>query len=159
MNITVDNRTKTKVLGFLIKRKVTKLLRCIPKEHLIGLNRVVIVNEIATKKGEQIGGIYKRKDDDQPCLIELSMSVIFKGMPRILYFLPFIPDFTLADVLYHEIGHHYRERLTHGISKQRGEIFAENYRTEMLKKRFRRWTFLFIPLAPLIKYLKNKLKE
>lgn len=159
MDLSAENKSKDKVIGFIIKRKVNKLIRAIPKEHLIGLEKIIILDEIPNNKRRDIGGLYRQKQKNQPCSIELSVSVIFKGMPRIFFFFPFIPDFSLADVLYHEIGHHCHKRLTHGIKKEREESFAEKYRSEMVKKRFKWWAPFFIPFSPLIRFLNKKVNK
>lgn len=159
MNLITENRSKNRIIGFVIKRKINKLIRVIPKEHLIGLDKIIILDGIPNNRRRDIGGLYKQRQKNQPCSIELSVSVIFKGMPKILFFFPFIPDFSLADVLYHEIGHHCHKRLTHGIRKERQEAFAEKYRSEMVKKRFRWWAPFFIPFSPLIRLLNKKVNK
>jgi hypothetical protein len=90
-----------------------------------------------------------RKD---PSWIEIAIEEIFRGMPRPFFFLPFIPKFKLANVLFHEIGHHFQQ-VTHGVSKREREAFADAYRKNMLKRAFWGWRFVLYPLRPFIYWL------
>ena len=156
MHLITENRSNHKIIGCLIQRKINKLLRIIPQEHMVGLEKIILVDEITDKREADIGGIYTKNNINHLGIIKLSMNVIFKGMPKILFFFPFIPDFSLADVLYHEIGHHYQKSLTHGIKKKSQEPFAEKYKKDMLKKSFWGWRFFLKPLAPFVRYLANR---
>lgn len=158
MSLSVEDRLENSLVGFITARRVKKLLRVVPREHLIGLEKIVILNEIRDKKKRRVGGIYREKSNEQPCSIELAIDRIYHGMPRILFFLPFAANFSLADVLYHEIGHHYHKIFTHGVKQHKQEHFAENYSKEMVKRRFKWWSFVFMPLAPFIRYLHKKVK-
>jgi hypothetical protein len=79
-------------------------------------------------------------------------------MPSIFFHLPFLAKFILAGVLYHEIGHHYHLRLTHGVTKNQREDFADEYRKKMLRRTFYWWLLLLRPLRPLIHRLRNSRK-
>lgn len=155
MSLKIDNQLQSGIHGFNIEKIVAKLLRVVPKEDLVGLERIVIVDQI-TK--EETLGIYKYKHNFKPTSIEISFKSIYKGMPKFLFFLPFIPKFLLADVLYHEIGHHYERNFFHGIGKKEREKFADNYGKKMSKKAFWGWLILLYPLSPLIKYLNRRSK-
>ena len=153
MNIKIDNQLQNKIFWFNIEKNIRKLLGVIPKEHLIGLERITIVDEIKDRKAKRLAGVYEKKNGVRSATIELSVKSIYKGMPKIFFFLPFVAKFTLADVLFHEIGHHYHHNYKHGIGKARKEKFAENYRKEMLKKAFWLWVLIFRPISPLVRYL------
>lgn len=63
---------------------------------------------------------------------------------------------TLADGLYHEIGHHYHKDFTSGIGRNEEECFGENYSNKMMKKSFGRCLAFLSQLSPLIKYLQKR---
>ena len=153
MSLKIEHQLKKNIAGFITEKRVKKLLRIVPKEHILGLDKIVILNEIVDKKKNPIGGAYRQKANNQPCSVELAMNVIYKGMPGLVLYLPFAATFLLADVLYHEIGHHYYKIYCHGIKKSKQEDFVGEYSKEMLKKKFRFWLYFFLPLTSLIKYL------
>ena len=92
MSTIIDNRTQTDIIGFNVSKKVNKLIQVVPKKHLIGLDKIIIVDQIKEKKKKGVGGIYRRKSKDQPCSIELALGIIFKGMPKILFLRKSSPD-------------------------------------------------------------------
>lgn len=153
---SIEIRAKSKFIGFLLARRVKTLIRIVPKEHLMGLDQIVLVDVISSKKSKNMGGLYRKKQDREPCSIELSVDSIYRGMPKLLHAVPFAASFVLASTLYHEIGHHYQTRLTHGIGRRESEDFAEKYSKEMMKKRFRWWLLCLSPLSFVIKYLRNR---
>jgi len=158
MKILFDSNTKKRIFWFNFDKMILKLLDIVPKEHLIGIEKIVIVDEIKLKKGRKAAGAYKRKNGRDSAMVELSVKSIYKGMPRILFLLPFVAKFSLADVLFHEIGHHYHHKFKHGIGNSRAEKFAEDYRRSMLKKAFWGWAIILRPISPVIKYLANIIK-
>jgi len=159
MSLIIDNHTQNDILGFNVSKRLKKLIHVIPKKHLFGLEKIIIVDQIKEKKKRGVGGIYRRKSKEHPCSIELALGTIYKGMPKILFLLPFVSDFILANVLYHEIGHHFQKAFSHGIGKNKQEYFAEIYRKEMVKKRFRWWIPFFIPFSSVIRFLNKKVNR
>ena len=153
MTVRIENHCQKKIFLFNIEKKVRKLIDVIPKDHIIGLEKIIIVDEIKNNRVKNSAGIYNKKHELKSASIEISAEAVYRKMPKILFYLPFIAKFTLADILYHEIGHHYHYMYKHGINKNRKESFAENYRKEMLRKAFRVWLIFFRPISPLIKYL------
>jgi hypothetical protein len=131
---------------------IRKLLRHVPPEHLLGLEEILIVDEVAHRQLRRTGasGLYHPRQDANPARIELGLSTVYHDMPRILLFVPFIKKFLLANALYHEIGHHY-EHITHQQPKERKEDFASKYSTRMLTRAFYWWFLIFVPLRPVIK--------
>jgi hypothetical protein len=138
--------------GFNIEKFIHTLLRHVPSEHLTGLDMIVVVDQVTHKPSRKAGGIYWQKRGRRQAAIEIAVNAIYKGMPRFVLFLPFIAKFMLANVVYHEIGHHY-QHFTHGVTRREREIFAEQYRKQMLRKAFLRWRLFLFPLAPLIRWL------
>jgi hypothetical protein len=99
-----------------------------------------------------MGGLYWHKKGRELARIEIALSAIYKGVPKIIFFFPFVAKFMLANVLFHEIGHHYQQYV-HGITKKDEEYFAEKYKKQMLKQTFSSWRFLLLPLSPLVHLL------
>ena len=50
MDLKTENRSKNNIIGFVLRGKVDRLVRVIPKEHLVGLDKIVIVDEIPNKR-------------------------------------------------------------------------------------------------------------
>lgn len=151
MNIQIEKRYKVRIpidIGNLIR----KLLNKIPKEHLYGLGTIILVNQLTHKRNQKSEGLYWQRKGEAPAKIEIAVDTIYKGMPSFIFYLPFIAKFMLADVLYHEIGHHYQYSI-HGITNKAGDNFAEKYKKQMLKKTFLWWRLLFLPLLPLVQRL------
>jgi hypothetical protein len=153
LNIKIDNQLQRKIFWFDLEKNIRKLLGVIPKEHLIGLKRITIVDNIKDRKLNRLAGVYTPQTKSHPAAIELSVESIYKGMPKIFFLLPFVAKFSLADALFHEIGHHYHHNYKHKIDKANKEKFAESYRAEMLKKAFWLWALILRPISPLIRYL------
>lgn len=61
MSLKIENRAKNRIIGFIVQRKVKKLICVVPNGHLIGLDEIVIVDEIEDKRRKGIGGIYRQK--------------------------------------------------------------------------------------------------
>lgn len=155
----IDNRSQNKWTFFNTEKKITRLLEFIPPEHLVGLDRIVILDEArsADKKKKPVRGQYVPKKGREPAYIEIAIRNVFKGMPKVFFILPFMTNFMFANVLYHEIGHHYA-RLTHGITTQKQEMFANKYKATLLIKAFKFWGILLLPFRPLIRLLSRPTK-
>jgi hypothetical protein len=156
MPLKIENRLKNKIYFFNIERNIKRLIKFIPQNDLIGLEKIIIVDTLHGKESRNAAAVYKKKNNYEPASIEISFTSVFKGMPSILFLIPFVAKFTLASVLYHEIGHHYHHTFKHGINKKRKEDFSNNYKKEMLKKAFWWWGILLRPLTPLVKHFVKK---
>lgn len=153
MKIKIENYVTKRIFWFNIDKTISNLLDIIPNEHLIGLEKIIVVDEIKYKKKKNAAGSYSAKNGWDSAIIELSIKSIYKGMPRILFLLPFVAKFSLANVLFHEIGHHYHHKFKHRICKGKKEAFAEDYRKSMLKRAFWGWKIILRPISPLIRWL------
>lgn len=159
MALKIENRFHKRIHCFNVEKNIKKLLQIVPAEHLIGLERIIIVDEIQVTKKRRFAGSYREKQRHEPSTIELSVNSIYRGMPKIFFYLPFISRFTLADILYHEIGHHYHHKFKHGVNKKTKENFADNYSKEMLNKAFWFWKLIFLPITPLVRYLSKNVSK
>ena len=157
MTVKIENRLSKKVPLFNIERRIKDLIKVVPQGHLIGLRKIIIVDTLLDKQAKNALAIYRKKNNNDLASIEISFNSLFQGMPKVLFWVPFVAKFTLAAALYHEIGHHYHYSFKHGINKKKKENFADNYEKEMLKKAFWLWRVLLFPIAPIVKYLSKKI--
>jgi len=156
MSVQIERRYRIQV-PIDVENVIKALVSKIPPEHLIGLGNIIVLDEVTHKRNQRSGGLYWQKNGEQPARIEIGINSTYGRMPRIVFYCPFVAKFMLANVLYHEIGHHY-QHFTHGISKNRQENFADKYRRQMLKKAFFWWGLFFKPLSPLI-HLLNRISN
>lgn len=153
MNIVIKRQYRIQ-LPINIEKLISKLLIKVPQEHLVGLDSIILVDQLAYKKNQKASGLYWPRKGHEPARIELAVDTIYSGVPRFVFFLPFVPKFMLAAVLYHEIGHHC-QYFTHGVTKKTEQNFADKYKKRMLKKTFFWWGLIMLPFAPLIYLLKG----
>jgi hypothetical protein len=142
-------------IPFNVAKATRKLLTHIPPEHLLGLDAIVFTDEVKLKGGQSAAAVYRRSLGREPARIEISVSAIYRDLPRIFFAVPFVPKFMLANVLYHEIGHHHEFR-TRGVSNQKQERFAEHYKKQMVRKTFAFWRILLLPISPLVHWLNRR---
>jgi hypothetical protein len=118
------------------ERIVVELLKVVPKEHLIDLESISIIDKFTLKKDKGAWGIYKQKYGLEQARIEIAVEYLYNfKKPYMLRYFPLPGKIYLALVLYHEIGHHYRH-FTHGVSEKDNEKFADQYRDKMFLKAF-----------------------
>lgn len=141
-----------------LEKMLEKLLAKVHREHLIGLDKIIIVNRVTHKRDQKAGGLYWQKKGRELAKIEIAIDTIYKNMPKFVFFLPFITKFILDSVLYHEIGHHYQYSI-HGVKKEEMESFAEEYCNKILKKTFLVWRIFLLPFSPLVRWLNKMLNE
>ncbi len=145
-------------LWFPFEKLISKLLIKVPQEHLVGLDSITLVDHLTYKKNQKAGGLYWPRKGREPARIELAVGTIYSGVPRFVFFLPFVAKFMLAAVLYHEIGHHC-QYFTHCVKKKTEQNFADKYKKRMLKKTFFWWGLIMSPFAPLIYLVKGVTKR
>jgi hypothetical protein len=148
VSIRIEKRYQVQI-PIAIEELIRKLLIKVPKDHLVGLGTIILVDQVTNKRNQKSEGLYWQRKGQELAKIEISVNEIYKGMPRCIFYLPFISKFMLAKVLYHEIGHHYQYS-THGIKNKEYENFAEKYKKQMLKKAFFGWRLFLLPLSPLV---------
>ena len=135
MEIVIENNIDKKI-RFNFKKNIDNLIQFLPKEHLYGINKIIVTNEVHEKHMKNAAGFYYGYQNSKQINIVLGISGMFPKMPTIIFtFLPIVPKFLLARTLYHEIGHHY-QKMSHGYKKIMWEKTAEEYSKEMTKKVF-----------------------
>ena len=156
MDLTVSCKQSTQV-----ERLLRSLIKRVPLQNLSGLSKIEILDSgepIRTKnsKKENVRGVYYRKTKNSEAKIQLFLDEIFGNAPGIFFYLPFLPKFMLARVLYHEIGHHCHRTLSHSVPDKRTENYAEKYYRKMMLSVFKPWFYVLLPLRPLLKLIGKK---
>ena len=137
-----------------IEKLIKKLLHIAPEEYIAGLHSIVIVNKSAQRNRNNSAGLYIPKYKNELPRIEIAIDNVFLGLKRRYFFFPFIPKYILADVLYHEIGHHYQ--FTHvRMEKKYYEDYAKKFCAAMIKKEFSLWMFFLRPIVRIYGELKG----
>lgn len=145
---------------------IEDLVRCVPKEHWAGLNRIVLTDAAGQPRRDrrrksrsrkrkvalnEARGFYQPAWQEDPPFIQLHLDVIIgkQTKPRRLLArmaAPWIWRNMFAHVLYHELGHHI-----HYTQDPRGketENVAEDHMWTFLVRLIRKRWYLFLLLAP-----------
>jgi hypothetical protein len=131
--VKVDEMSE-KEYPFHLSERVNTYLAVVPEQHLFGIGKIHLAHHNEkNRQGRLVDGRYI---PGKLAKIILYPPNIFGGYWKSLYYLfPFLIDSFLADVLYHEIGHHYHIS-RHGIKKTDWEPIADRYSRSMKKKLF-----------------------
>src|SRR5262249_32997139 len=148
-----------------VTRTVAKLLRSTPAKYLAGLDCVVLSNFSGQprrhrlgkvpRKGrkvrkDQVTGLYHPAWQESPPWIELYVDKIIDAAKGAPLWMPYVREFIIGEVLYHELGHHihywirpeYRER----------EDVADNWSKKLFANHMNRsCSYLFPLLKPVFK--------
>ncbi len=76
-------------------KAVRKLLDLVPREHLVGLDSITVVDDITLRNGRSAAGVYRPKDGRDPARIEIAVNGMH-GALRFARLLPFLARFILA---------------------------------------------------------------
>lgn len=150
--------------------KVTHVLNSLPREHLIGLERVRVVDgidhpRISSHQKATIPGLYHPRQGTQRAWIELNVAALLPDgggfMKRMLPRMAFYNNLTA--VLISLIGQHYYLSLRHSVKKNSLESVVREYTTKHLKLiNERQNTFrarLFKPLQPTLEKWSKSLNK
>jgi hypothetical protein len=156
VSIKIENHYIDRISYFSVEKEIRRLISVTPKEHLVGLDKIVIVDELRDKRVRDGAAMYMKKNGIEPSFIEISLNSIYREVPTCLLYLPIFAKMLLAFVLYHEIGHHYYYNFSHGKKGEKKETFADNYSKQMIKKAFKIWLILLRPFSGLFRYLSKR---
>lgn len=159
MAVKIENHSRTK-LPRKTETQLEKLLECVPREHLRGLERVRLVDTISDPRvrqpmpRNQLPGLYHPKQGIQPAWLEISMAALLPSqqpflkrlMPRLSF------KNNLAAVLFSLVAQHFHLTLRHSVKKGQLEHSIRAY----TEKHLRLWgehehsfrTRLFKPFQP-----------
>jgi hypothetical protein len=155
VSVNIDNRTSKHPCGFDIEKSIRKLLSHCESEHLVGLDKIIILDSFVGDK-RACQGYYSRKHEQSKPTIYLSFDKIFWEKTTLPYCFRFVVRVNLSRVLYHEIGHHYHHTLKHGVKRKNAEEFAVQYQKQMMRKTAPKWRYILYPIH-LIILLINKI--
>ncbi len=149
-----------------VSKALCRLIDGIPEKHLYGLKTILLTNSLGLNRSQRRKktkfkkhkvtnhaclGLYHQEWQGQPAKIELFADNILRSFPSIIQRIPFFQDLIMADVLYHEVGHHihktsepeYRER----------EDVADFWRKKLIGIYFRKRYWYLRPLTIVLKPL------
>lgn len=152
-----------------VAKVVRRLLARVPDQYLRGLDCVVLTNLSGQPRRKRLGkttsrgrriprsriaGLYHGKWKGQPPWIELYVDQILSRWPRWTLWIPFLRDFSIADVFYHELGHHVHLSLRPEYLEK--EDVADSWRKKFMIEFIRREYRYLIPLFRAAKLLRRK---
>lgn len=133
-----------------LSKMAVDVLSRVPEKYTAGLNSVLLIDRITRRNCEDATGMYVPGWQREAPHIEIAVATLYRDMPQILFFVPFVAKFWLAQAIYHEIGHHYQ---TLGHMVKRGparELLADTFSRKLWRQSFKtQWLFLQ-PTVPLI---------
>ena len=119
---------------------VRLLLRFVPPEHLVGLHKVVLTN--SEEVGKRIRGkILSERQRIKPAdcaglystgRVLLLIDQIFQQYPELFLLVPPFKTYVIAEILYHEIGHHIHRLEQPGYRANR-EAVADQWKEQLLR--------------------------
>jgi hypothetical protein len=132
VNVKIINEVGKGPGFFNIDRIIRKSLKYCKPEHLIGLEKIVV---LAAFNGSQKNalGLYNQKHKMKKASISLAFNKIYEGSPKWVFYFPIFFFTSMRLVLYHEIGHHCHYTLKHGVTKPNREEFAEQYKRRTMR--------------------------
>ena len=125
---------------------VTRLVKSVPHKYVVDLGSLALTNasglsrikkrQKTRSRKRKVGiadafGLYHRARKGQPAWIELYVDNIVKRIrPHFLIYIPLCRDFTFAEVVFHEIGHHIHTTCAPEFRER--EDVAERWKTKLL---------------------------
>lgn len=171
MAIKIDNHATIKIPA-RTEQIINSALDVIPREHLRGLNRVVIVDFIAPQQqrvqipnAAELPGMYHPRIGNEHPYFEVALGVLlptskgfFQKMAARLNY-----KVNLVGIIHSLQAQHYHLTLSHGIKKHQYEKVIRSYMEkyfEIWRERNGGWRAkLFKPFKPLIERWSKKLKK
>ena len=150
-------------------RVVRRLLQRVPENYTRGLDCVVLTNFAGQPRRNRVGkltsrgrrlaksrvrGLYHPQWGGRRPWIELYLDKIFQDVPKWALWIPPVRDLIVAEVLYHELGHHvhlfirpeYRER----------EDVADDWRNKFGGNFLRHQYWYLMPVFKVLRLFKPK---
>jgi hypothetical protein len=170
MAIKVENHSSIKLPGSLMTQ-VESVFKTLPREHVIGLDRVVFVDAIDQPQlrnrlnNAKVPGLYYPKQPTKPAFIELSAQQLAGANEpfhkRMILRLSFKNN--LAALLISLIGQHYYSTLRHSVKRGQMEPairgYSEKYMRLWSHREHRLRTKIFKPLEPALERWAKKMRS
>lgn len=139
---------------------IDKAIQTVPREHLRGIDRIRIVDEIADPRVRAITqrsnlpGLYHPKQGTQAAWIEVAAGVLLPS--KAIFYKRIMPRLSfkgnLSAVIFSLIGQHYYLTLRHSVKKSQVEPAVKSYTEKYLRiwheKQHSFRTRLFKPFQP-----------
>lgn len=171
MAIKIDNQASIK-LPPNTEQIINSALEVIPREHMRGLNRVVIVDFISTQQqrvqipnATELPGIYHPRIGNEQPYFEIALGVLIPSSKGFFQRLAAKLNYkvNLVGIIHSLQAQHYHLTLSHGIKKHQYEKVIRSYMEkyfEIWRERNAGWrSKIFKPLQPLIEKWSKKLKK
>lgn len=133
---------------------VKNLMKYVPEKYFGGLKKIIIKNNTHENKKskDKILGSYFHQSRNNPAYIELYIDeIIDSKWPSILLFFPLIKYLLIANILYHEIGHHIHRM--HKKKYSNPEKEADDWHKELIHN-FLEERYIFVyPFYKKLKFL------
>src|SRR5919112_540095 len=142
------------------QNQIEKVLECLPREHLRGVDRIKLVTTISDprlkqlQKGTDLPGLYHPKQGAQAAWLEIAAGVLLpRSKPFLKRIMPRLSfKGNLAAIIFSLAGQHYYLTLRHSIRKSQIETSVRNYTEKYLKlwseNQHSLRTRIFKPLQP-----------
>lgn len=170
MAVKIENKSNLK-LPSKTEETINKVLDCVPREHLRGLNRVVLVDRIVPDSriqlptATELPGLYHPRQGTSQPFFEIALNSLlmptegfFKRMAARLNFKASLAYLTLSLQ-----AQHYHFTLSHGLKKHQYEGAIRSYvdkHLESWRESQSGWRVkLFKPLRPWLEKWSKKLKK
>jgi hypothetical protein len=153
-----------------VYRSLQLLLRHVPGEYLIGLEKITLTNSDSLRSSYR-GKFWSEKRRLRPAdcrglyhkgHILLAMDQILQACPEVFLLLPPVKTFLIGEVLYHEIGHHIHRIEEPGYRADK-EAIADELKDKLMRSFLRRryWYVATIArlCAPLIRPIVRRWKK
>lgn len=170
MAVKIENKTNIK-LPSKTEETINSVLDCVPREHLRGLNRVVLVDRIIPDSriqlpnATELPGLYHPRQGTSQPFFEIALNSLlmptegfFKRIAARLNFKASLAYLTLSLQ-----AQHYHFTLSHGLKKHQYEGAIRSYvdkHLESWRESQGGWRVkLFKPLRPFLEKWSKKLKK
>jgi hypothetical protein len=139
--LRIENATDRSNLPKSLLNCLDEMIRVVPREHLRGLEKVVIVNSVDATRVRavptaQLPGLYHPKQGNQPARIEISLDALIPRKTSL--FKTFVAKISfksnLAAILFSLIGQHHYLTLRHSTKKAQLEPAVRAYASKYLSK-------------------------
>ena len=167
MSLKVESQTSKK-LPRKTSQKITSVIASLPSEHLIGIERIRIVdaiddNRLTLHQKTSLPGLYHPRQGSQRAWLEVNATALLpsdggffkKLIPRIAFYN------NLSAILVSLVGQHYYISLRHSAKKGSLESSVRSYTTKHLKginkSEHKLRAKIFAPLQPTLERLAKSL--
>lgn len=138
ITLTETGRKESERLRFEVEKSLNEIIEYIPKTDLIGIENIYITDKPNQWRKRLINaaGAYYEKQNSTSAYIEIFLSRVFSHVRDSETFSLMMPIriISLAQTLFHEVGHHVERTKIHGIKRNQVEKYAHHYARELLKK-------------------------